>query len=945
MSANDKSVWIELPSGTLRIKTVQRIAEDKAAFEVAHKRKRKPYEALVGKYQDSKVEIHADLGDKYTLVHELEHFAEDIGLLTNGEIFAINRALREEGKEANAENRADWVEEHLYSREMDRKTRKGRIIQKIEDFIGSLVNLFKKTTGGVLRAFESGKLFGRHGKKGAGSQVPLFSMAGSRAKGADTGLLAQAKSMKEHGKSREEVWEDTGWWEIVPGQWSFEIEDSEIRFDAQKLKRLATGGIEAVDTLQSLVKHKQLFKDYPFLRGILTTVKVDFDLNENSGVFKSRQDRKSEGLFDKEPELKVKAKSIKDVKTVLVHEIQHAIQEHEGFAGGGNPDALDARDVLPDDKKLDEFTRRMDDLSWDGHAWNSPEMEAILNERDQYVETVLKDKFGENYGFNWYRSLTGEAESRLVQKRLDMTAEQKKAEPPWITLEKMLKEEGLLKEGQKPEDILISRYDEGVTSFYVDESYNPRKTVTAYKLFQTRRKSPGKLFPLFIDKNTATPAGVWIVAEYIPTKGYAPRPGWHAGHLPIAPHLRQTKTGAKNPNRVWVEVEMPADVNWQTEADKSSTKDIRDHIPEDGHYKFKTSKMQGGAWMIGGALRIKRVMSDADVEQVLSKAGYSQDEIRKEQGGMGRERMPLFQTADANAAGRRIADKFNEQYPGFDVRYDGVQDMSPLNKPDLYQFTIYGEGSTRGATFLSKTLSVEGVKERVDDMVRKRMPQYSVRVVRSEDPKVNAKADALLKKLLAVFPKGVPDAKKTLRALNRYEDLAQTLRDDKKDIYEKQKALEEHVKAELSLEDRGRALPLIKNISRPVTAAGREKMLQRAIDRVNEIHEKVDKSKGIKAIRKLLKPRKRGHKKGVASHEGLSIEAQGIIKEIREVVKMSDEEAAAEIEALMRAMDQDYSAPLSERQEDVIDETETARRLAVLQTFSGLEAKSASDVE
>ena len=38
-----------------------------------------------------------------------------------------------------------------------------------------------------------------------------------------------------------------------------------------------------------------------------------------------------------------------------------------------------------------------------------------------------------------------------------MTAEQRRNEPPGVTLEKMLKDEGLLEDGQKPEDVLISR--------------------------------------------------------------------------------------------------------------------------------------------------------------------------------------------------------------------------------------------------------------------------------------------------------------------------------------------------------------------------------------------------------------------------------------------------------------------------------------------------------
>lgn len=158
----------------------------------------------------------------------------------------------------------------------------------------------------------------------------------------------------------------------------------------------------------------------------------------------------------------------------------------------------------------------------------------------------------------------------------------------------------------------------------------PKKTITAYKLFKTLKNFPGKLFPLFIGTKKDTPQNEWIAGEFIPTKGFANRPGWHAGILPVAPHLRQRKTGRINPQRVWAEVEMPDDVNWQSTADLSKKGDIRDRVPEGGHYKFKTSKMQGSSWIIGGAIKINKILSDNDVATILKENGYSSDEISRE---------------------------------------------------------------------------------------------------------------------------------------------------------------------------------------------------------------------------------------------------------------------------------------------------------------------------
>ena len=157
----------------------------------------------------------------------------------------------------------------------------------------------------------------------------------------------------------------------------------------------------------------------------------------------------------------------------------------------------------------------------------------------------------------------------------------------------------------------------------------PVKTIKAYKLFRVKKNEPGKIYPLFIGKNEATAIGEWVPAEHLPTKGFAERPGWHAGILPMAPHLR-TKENQMADDRVWAEVEIPADINWQDVADTQKTRDIRDRVPVGGHYRFKTSKMQGGAWIIGGALKVKRVLSNEEVADILNKAG-EKDAATREQ--------------------------------------------------------------------------------------------------------------------------------------------------------------------------------------------------------------------------------------------------------------------------------------------------------------------------
>lgn len=69
----------------------------------------------------------------------------------------------------------------------------------------------------------------------------------------------------------------------------------------------------------------------------------------------------------------------------------------------------------------------------------------------------------------------------------------------------------------------------------------------------------GSLSPLFINKKSRIPIGVWLDAESHPTKGFAYRKGWHCTLKPEAPHL-STK------NRVWVEVEIEDFEYYETES-------------------------------------------------------------------------------------------------------------------------------------------------------------------------------------------------------------------------------------------------------------------------------------------------------------------------------------------------------------------------------------------
>jgi GNAT superfamily N-acetyltransferase len=176
---------------------------------------------------------------------------------------------------------------------------------------------------------------------------------------------------------------------------------------------------------------------------------------------------------------------------------------------------------------------------------------------------------------------------------------------------------------------------------------DPEKTVKAYKLFRVDERKPGKLFPLFVNANDPVPIGRWVDAEVGPiTAGgkvasklgpLAYRPGWHAGDVPVATHIgkgREATSRTRPENQVWAEVEMAADVDWQAEANARARRNkkgeiirntaaITDQVPVDGFYRFKTSPTMTGEWLIGGAMKVNRVLTDAEVKAVNDAAGLA----------------------------------------------------------------------------------------------------------------------------------------------------------------------------------------------------------------------------------------------------------------------------------------------------------------------------------
>ena len=145
-----------------------------------------------------------------------------------------------------------------------------------------------------------------------------YQIVGEHGASADQAKLNQAKDMERSGSSKEEIFDATGWWRGADSRWRFEIKDALNGINFKKLS-------EEPVKLSEIYDNEELYEHYPFLRDVPVKEEAMPGL---LGWSNGKEISLAVGLAE-EDEL--------STKKVLLHELQHVIQEHEGFATGGTP--------------------------------------------------------------------------------------------------------------------------------------------------------------------------------------------------------------------------------------------------------------------------------------------------------------------------------------------------------------------------------------------------------------------------------------------------------------------------------------------------------------------------------------------------------------------------------------------------------------------------------
>lgn len=279
------------------------------------------------------------------------------------------------------------------------------------------------------------------------SMIPEDSLgifAGQKSLTAPTNKLLAAKAIEDFGLAPETVYH-TGWFRGADGQWRYTIPDSAARL---KTENLLPGSSIAPDiyhvprgrTLSQILEHPDLFAAYPNLASAPISPLSFEDMAAGTKAGFSPGSTPQFYLGSAKPE---------NMLSSTLHEVQHSIQEHEGFGTGGNPtefyppnfardleqlsnDVFDMQDRVDNTASLSDANKAHIRSYLNGYASNKDAMSLLPRSMQDQIERihnrVQNASLAKNSAFDDYHRLAGEVEARTVQEQL---ARGDWSTPPW----------------------------------------------------------------------------------------------------------------------------------------------------------------------------------------------------------------------------------------------------------------------------------------------------------------------------------------------------------------------------------------------------------------------------------------------------------------------------------------------------------------------------------
>lgn len=236
----------------------------------------------------------------------------------------------------------------------------------------------------------------------SGGQRGIF--GGELAKTADKAALSKAKELEKAGTDPRAIWSETGWFKGGDGKWRFEIDDSGAKWERSFSE--SPPGVAINTAVGDALDHSELFKAYPRSSNTLL------------GMYPSAHNASYQPAADK-----IVITHRGDYgRSDLLHELQHAVQQREGFSRGGSP-----AEFPP------QFAGALRDLERglrsgvSAFSVRNPATGAITKVTREQAAHQLSS-YGGKAGSpdDLYMRLAGEAEARAVQSRMSLTPAQRR---------------------------------------------------------------------------------------------------------------------------------------------------------------------------------------------------------------------------------------------------------------------------------------------------------------------------------------------------------------------------------------------------------------------------------------------------------------------------------------------------------------------------------------
>lgn len=259
----------------------------------------------------------------------------------------------------------------------------------------------------------------------------LGMFAGPKAATADLGAMTRAQEMAASGQDAKSIWDATGWFQGADRKWRFEINDQ----PAQMNPNVYGGGMPESNTALAAgqIWHPELYEAYPQLRNIETTVSPKF----SNAVGATGRYWGAIDAADR-PSMQIEAATPAQARSVGLHELQHGVQDIEGFAKGASGDIL-----RPNTPAWDIYQERLNAIRTplsheEFSAKAGYEGPAPAKDYADYLKTTRNipphvDRAAQEYAVrDAYNRAAGEVESRTVQRRAFMGPEERRANVPWV---------------------------------------------------------------------------------------------------------------------------------------------------------------------------------------------------------------------------------------------------------------------------------------------------------------------------------------------------------------------------------------------------------------------------------------------------------------------------------------------------------------------------------